>query len=213
MKTNIDSAAKLSTAGSTKPIVGALMGYARVPPGDQESDHQILDLAAAGIRRDGLFIDLSVSSVRADQPQLDCAIRALKEGDTLVITTLSSLGRSTPEVLTLAETLRVRGAALRVLDLAEFTDDAPTPGGNIVLTILAAVANMEFTIARERIQDSVFTRRPSSTRRVGRRKTFTEQQIRDALRLIESGEPPSQVARDLNMSRATLYRRINDIQQ
>jgi DNA-binding phage protein len=42
----------------------------------------------------------------------------------------------------------------------------------------------------------------------GRRPTFTDSQIRAALRLIEGGEPATQVARDLGMSRATLYRRI-----
>ncbi|MDY7526843.1 MULTISPECIES: helix-turn-helix domain-containing protein [unclassified Cryobacterium] len=71
---------------------------------------------------------------------------------------------------------------------------------------------MEFEVARARIRDSVFKRRPSGTRRVVRRATFTEQQIRTALQLIESGEHPSQVARSLGMSRSTLYRRINDIQ-
>ena len=47
----------------------------------------------------------------------------------------------------------------------------------------------------------------------GRRQTFTDSQIRNALRLIESGEPATQVARDLGMSRATLYRRIRELPQ
>jgi DNA invertase Pin-like site-specific DNA recombinase len=71
---------------------------------------------------------------------------------------------------------------------------------------------MELEVARDRIRESLVKRRSSSTHRGGRRKTFTEHQIRNALQLIESGEQPSQVARHLGMSRTTLYRRINDIQ-
>jgi DNA invertase Pin-like site-specific DNA recombinase len=47
----------------------------------------------------------------------------------------------------------------------------------------------------------------------GRRQTFTDSQIRNGVRLIESGEPTTQVARDLGMSRATLYRRIRELPQ
>ncbi|MCI4660021.1 helix-turn-helix domain-containing protein [Cryobacterium zhongshanensis] len=104
------------------------------------------------------------------------------------------------------------GATLRVLDISESTDNSDASGRNTVLAVLTAVAGMELEVARDRIRESVFKRRSSSTRRGGRRKTFTEHQIRNALQLIESGEPPSQVARHLGMSRTTLYRRINDIQ-
>lgn len=193
--------------------MGTLIGYARVPPQKLDTDHQILELAAAGVRPGDLYVDRGITGVRTDQPQLDCAMGNLKEGDTLIITTLWRLGRSTPDLLTIAERLRASGAGFRVLDIAEPPNKASTLDATTVLSVLTAVAGMEFQIARERIQGSVFTRRPSGTRRVGRRATFTEQQIRNALRLIESGEQPSQVARDLGMSRATLYRRINDIQQ
>lgn len=63
-------------------------------------------------------------------------------------------------------------------------------------------------IKRERITDSVTKRRAAGADLGGRRPTFTNDQIRNAQRLVEAGEPASHVARDLGMSRATLYRRI-----
>ena len=72
---------------------------------------------------------------------------------------------------------------------------------------------MELEIKRERITDSVAKRRATGKDLGGRRQTFTDSQIRNAVRLIDGGEPATQVARDLGMSRATLYRRIRDLPQ
>ncbi len=80
-------------------------------------------------------------------------------------------------------------------------------------TVMAALAQMELEIKRERITDSVAKRRAAGKDLGGRRQTFTDSQIRNALRLIEGGEPATQVAKDLAMSRATLYRRIRELPQ
>ncbi|GEO97352.1 hypothetical protein KTU01_34750 [Kocuria turfanensis] len=138
---------------------------------------------------------------------------ALEEGDTLVITTLDRLGRSTQNMLTFAEALRGRGSGLRVLNLGGGDVDTATPMGSMVFTVMAALAQMELEIKRERITDSVAKRRAAGKDLGGRRQTFTDSQIRNVLRLIEGGEPAAQVARDLGMSRATLYRRIRELPQ
>lgn len=72
----------------------------------------------------------------------------------------------------------------------------------------AALAQMELDTKRERISDSVSKRRAAGKDLGGRKVQFTESQIRSAARLIQSGESAAQVARNLGMSRATLYRRL-----
>ncbi|MFJ2661703.1 recombinase family protein [Arthrobacter koreensis] len=185
-----------------------LIGYGRVSTKAQDTDRQILDLLAAGVRRDDLYIDHGVSGARASRPGFDQALEALHEGDTLVITTLDRLGRSTVNMLGLAEELRARGVNLRVLNLGGGNVDTGTPMGSMVFTVMAALAQMELEIKRERINDSVSKRRAAAKDLGGRRQQFSESQIRNARRLIEAGEPAVHVARDLGMSRATLYRRI-----
>ena len=93
------------------------IGYARVSTRRQDADRQVEDLLAAGIRRDDLYVDHGVSGARASQPKFDQAVAALEDSDTLVITTLDRLGRSTQNMLAFAQTLRDRGAGLRVLNL------------------------------------------------------------------------------------------------
>jgi DNA invertase Pin-like site-specific DNA recombinase len=127
--------------------------------------------------------------------------------DTLVITTLDRLGRSTQNMLAFADDRRARGAALRVLNLGGGDVDTATPMGSMLFTIMATLAQMELEIKRERIVDSVSKRREAGKDLGGRRQSISDSQIRNALRLVKSGEPAAQVARDLGMSRATFYRR------
>src|SRR5699024_940207 len=121
------------------------------------------------------------------------------------------LARATQSMLTFAQQLREKGAGLRVLNLGGGEVDTSTPMGSMVFTVMAALAQMELDIKRERITDSVAKRRAAGKDLGGRRRAFTDDQIRNALTLIESGRPASQVARDLGMSRATLYRRLSEL--
>ena len=184
-----------------------LIGYARVSTRQQSTDRQQADLLSAGVRRDDLYVDHGVSGARASRPQFDRAIDALIEGDTLVITTLDRLGRSTQNMLAFADELRARGAGLRVVNLGGGDVDTATPMGSMLFTIMAALGQMEHEIKRERVTDSIRKRRDAGQDLGGRPRRVTESQIRSAVRLVEGGEPAAQVARDLGMSRATFYRR------
>ncbi|MCO4253603.1 recombinase family protein [Pseudarthrobacter raffinosi] len=184
-----------------------LIGYARVSTRQQSTDRQRADLLAAGVRHDDLYIDHGVSGARASRPQFDRALDALIEGDTLVITTLDRLGRSTQNMLAFADGLRKRGAGRRVLNLGGGDVDTATPMGSMLFTVMAALAQMEHDIKRERVTDSISKRREAGKDLGGRPRRVTESQIRSAVRLVKGGEPAAQVARDLGMSRATFYRR------
>jgi len=188
-----------------------LIGYARVSTKQQSTDRQELDLLAVGVRRDDLYVDRGVSGARASRPQFDLALAALESGDTLVITTLDRLGRSTQNMLALADELRTRGAGLRVLNLGGGDVDTSTPMGSMLFTIMAALAQMEHEIKRERVTDSIAKRRAAGHDLGGRPQRITDSQIRSALSLVNTGQPAAQVARDLGMSRATFYRRSRSL--
>lgn len=191
--------------------MGKLIGYAHVSTRAQDAERQVKDLIAAGVRRHDLYVDHGVSGARASRPAFDRGLAALHEGDTLVITTLDRLGRSTVNMLSLSEQLRGRGSNLRVLNLGGGNVDTATPMGSMVFTVMAALAQMEVDIKRERGTDSVTKRRAAGGDLGGRRPAFSDSQIKDARRLIDAGLPATHVARDLGMSRATLYRRIADL--
>ena len=170
-----------------------------------------MDILTAGVRRDDLYVDHGISGARASRPQFGRALTALETGDTLVITTLDRLGRSTQNMLAFAEELRGRGAGLRVLNLGGGDVDTSTPMGSMLFTIMAALGQMEHEIKRERVLDSISKRRAAGKSLGGRPRLVTDSQIRNARRLIDGGEPAAQVALDLGISRATLYRRARTL--
>lgn len=185
-----------------------LIGYARVSTADQDTDRQEVDLRGAGVRSDDLYVDRGVSGARASRPALDAALAALEPGDTLVVTTLDRLGRSTTHMLGLADDLQDRGVNLRVLNLGGEAVDTRTPTGRLLLTIMSGIAEMERAIKVERVRDSVAKRRARGGDLGGRPERFSEGTMDVARRLLDDGVPAAQVARDLGMSRTTLYRRL-----
>lgn len=190
--------------------MGKLIGYARVSTKQQATDRQQADLLAAGVRRDDLYVDQGVSGVRVSRPAFDRALDAIHDGDTLVVTTLDRLGRSTQNMLDFAEGLRARSAGLRVLNLGGGDVDTSTPMGSMVFTVMSALARMELDIKRERITDSVAKRRTAGGDLGGRPQKVSDRQIRNALHLIEEGESTAQVVRDLGLTRSTFYRRARE---
>lgn len=100
-------------------------------------------------------------------------------------------------MLAFADELRSRGAGRRVLNLGGGDADTATPMGSMLFTIMAALAQMEHGIKRERVTDFINKRRESDLNLGGRPRRVTDSQIQNAVRLVKSGEPAAQVSRDL----------------
>lgn len=113
-------------------------------------------------------------------------------------------------MLDLAQEPRERNIGLRMLNLGGDDVDTKTPMGDTVFTFMPALAQMELEIKRERINESVTKRRTTGRDLGGHSPIFAESQNRTAAKLIQAGEPATQVAKDMGMSRATLYRRIEE---
>ena len=77
-------------------------------------------------------------------------------------------------MLAFADELRARGAGLRVLNLGGGDVDTSTPMGSMLFTVMAALAQMEHQIKRERIVDSISKRRIAGKNLGGRRQRITD---------------------------------------
>ena len=116
--------------------MASVVGYARVSSADQSEDGQVDALRRAGASR---IVVEKVSGV-GDRPLLDEMIESLAFGDTLAITEVSRLGRTTSDILLLVEDLQKRGVHLRILNLGI---DTGTPAGGLVLTMMAGLSKFE----------------------------------------------------------------------
>ncbi|MCI0756246.1 recombinase family protein, partial [Teichococcus vastitatis] len=113
-----------------------LVGYARTSTVDQKAglEAQLRTLQAAGCER--IFSE-RVSSV-AQRPQLEHALRFLRDGDVLVVAKPDRLARGTGDLLRIVEDLERRGVALRVLSMSGQEIDTRSPTGRLMLTMLGA---------------------------------------------------------------------------
>ena len=180
-----------------------VVAYARVSTGDQSLDRQVDELRAAGA--DDVYLEVGSGKKDAPRPQWDQLLRSLRRGDTLMVTELSRLGRSTSQLSALADDFTERGVAFRILNLGV---DTGTPAGRLVYQIIAAVAEMERALIIERTQSGLQASRARG-RKGGRKREFSPAQVRKAQALYDRGElTVSEIAAVMGTSRQTLYRYI-----
>ena len=178
-----------------------LIGYARVSTQDQNLNLQIDALTKAGCKK--LFDD-KISGSSKERLGLTKALDMLREGDTLVVWKLDRLGRSVKNLVDLVSDLHKQGVQFKSLTDAI---DTGTPSGRFFFHVMASLAEMERELTVERTRAGLEVARRLG-RKGGRKLKMTESKIESANKLLDSGIPPKDVAKNLGVSVPTLYRWI-----
>ena len=183
-----------------------LIGYARTSTLDQVAglDAQIRDLQQAGAEK--LFVEqVSSVDVRSRQKLAD-ALDFIREGDTLVVTKLDRLARSVAHLHEILATIQAKGAALRILNMGI---DTATPTGKLMLTLLGGVAEFEREIMLERQREGI-AKAKSEGKYKGRKATAIAhaQRVRE---LHGEGMKPNKIAETVGISRASVYRCLQEV--
>lgn len=126
--------------------MGYLVGYARVSTEDQSLDLQTDALLAAGVKPDNLHVE-KISGASAKRPELDYAIKDLRDGDTLVVWRLDRLARSMRQLYARLDAIYAKGANFRSL---QENFDFGTVSGKLVLGVLGLVAEFERQLIAQR---------------------------------------------------------------
>lgn len=177
-------------------------GYGRVSTQDQNLDAQEDALGRAGVDR--VFIE-KITGTKASRPELDKLRELVREGDTIVITRLDRLGRSTKDLLTIASELEEKGVELEVL---EQNINTKTPEGKFFFTMIAAVAEMERGLLAARTRDGIAAARARG-RFGGRPSKLTPTQKAQIRKLYNARElSVKEIAALYSISAPTLYRAL-----
>ncbi|WP_432019064.1 recombinase family protein [Streptomyces sp. 1222.5] len=182
----------------------AVIGYKRVSTKAQDAQLQGDALTEAGCSKS--FED-AMSGKNAERPGLLAALDYMREGDTLCVWKLDRLGRSTKDVLTLAEDLHSRRIVLRILTGTLSGTYSPTGEGKFFFTMMAAFAELERAMIVERTRAGLDAAKAQG-RTGGRPTVITEDLLTVAKARKAKGESVSAIAKALGVSRATLYRHI-----
>ena len=173
------------------------IGYARVSSIGQNEAAQVDILKANGTEE--LFTDKASGTTREGRPKLEEAIRFARAGDVLVVTRLDRLARSVVDLHSISEELKSKGVELIV---TEQSIDTTTPTGRLMFNMLAAIAEFETDLRRERQLEGI-AKAKQEGRYKGRPVTVDADAIRAAL---AGGEPPTAIAKRLKVARSTVYR-------
>src|SRR5262245_18838811 len=185
------------------------LGYMRVSKADgsQALDLQRDALLAAGVRRQHLYEDLA-SGRRDDRPGLAACLKALREGDTLLVWKLDRLGRDLRHLVNTVHELTARGVGLKVLTGHGASIDTTSPSGKLVFGIFAALAEFERELIVERTKAGLAAARARG-RSGGRPYKMTVPKLR--LAMASMGKPETSVGAlcaELEITRQTLYRHV-----
>ena len=179
-----------------------LIGYARVSTAEQSLDLQLDALRQAACDR--VFQDRQSGAVTR-RPGLDDTLSHLRAGDTLVVWKLDRLGRTVRQLVTFVEDLQGNGIAFRSL-----TDgiDTTTPAGRFFFHVMAALAEMERDLLRERTRAGLVAAKARG-REGGRPPKLSDEQIAHAERLMTDPKVShASIARSLGVDRSTLHRTL-----
>jgi DNA invertase Pin-like site-specific DNA recombinase len=178
----------------------AIIGYARVSTQDQDLSGQLEALKAAGATT---VYREKVSGVRADRPQLAKLMASLKPGDVVVVTKLDRLGRSTRELLDLID--RIGKAAASFRSLGDPLWDTGSAQGRLLSTLLAAIAEFERELIRERTGDGR-KRAMAAGIKFGRKRKLSDFQRSEAIKRRDAGEPLAEIAKSYAVSESMICR-------
>lgn len=187
-----------------------LIGYVRVSKADgsQVTDLQRDALIAAGVEVDHIYEDTATGKWD-DRPGLAACLKALREGDTLVVWKLDRLGRNLKHLVSTVDDLAKRGIGFRLLSGHGANLDTTTPSGKLVFGIFAALAEFERELIVERTKAGLAAARARG-RRGGRPFTMTAAKLRLAqVALANRGTQVGELCRELGISRQTLYRHVD----
>jgi DNA invertase Pin-like site-specific DNA recombinase len=177
-----------------------IVGYARVSTDGQTLEAQQAALKEAGAER--VYAEKISGAVR-DRPALERCLGSLNPGDTVLVTKLDRLARSTRDLLNLLALITDYGATFK--SLGDGWADTTTPHGRLMVTILGGLAEFERHLILSRTAEGR-VRAKARGIKFGRRPKLTKHQQHEALARREAGETLAEIARSYNVSHMTISR-------
>jgi len=176
---------------------GLRVGYVRVSSEDQNPDRQLDDVPV-----DRLFVDRA-SGRDTSRPQLQELLAFVRDGDAVIVHSMDRLARNVDDLRRLVKTMTDRGIRVQFLkeSLTFCGDDSPM--ASLMLTLLGAVAQFERDLIRERQREGIELAKKRGAYK-GRKRALAPDQVLELRRRAEK-EPKAALARELGISRETLY--------
>lgn len=177
---------------------GQRIGYVRVSTFDQNVDRQL-----EGQSLDRMFTD-KASGKDVNRPQLDAMLTFAREGDTVVVHSMDRLARNLDDLRKLVHSLTKRGIRIEFVKESLTFSGEDSPMANLMLSVMGAFAEFERALIRERQREGIAIARQRGAYR-GRKRSLSDEMVAELHRRVAAGERKAAIARDMGISRETLY--------
>lgn len=175
------------------------IGYVRVSSFDQNPERQL-----EGLDLDRKFID-KASGKSTERPKLEDMMDYVREGDTLIVHSMDRLARNLDDLRSIVFKLTRKKVAVQFLkENLTFTGE-DSPMSNLLLSMMGAFAEFERSLIRERQLEGISIAKKKGLY-AGRKSVLSEEKMEEIDQLIEAGQKKSEIARQVKISRETLYR-------
>lgn len=179
-----------------------LIGYARVSTDAQNLYRQLDQLKSAGCER---IYQEKITGTKKDRPELDKLLDQVRDGDTIIISDLTRLSRSTKDLFHLVEQIEKKGANIK--SLKESWMDTTSPQGKLMFTLFAGISQFERDLISQRTKEGLSSARARG--RKGGRPVKPNKEVELALKMYDSKEYSiSEIDKATGVSKTSLYRYI-----
>lgn len=177
---------------------GQRIGYIRVSSFDQNPERQLENVLV-----DRIFSD-KASGKDTKRPELGALLAFAHEGDTVIVHSMDRLARNLDDLRRLVQSLTQRGVRVEfVKEGLAFTGE-DSPMATLMLSVMGAFAEFERALLRERQREGILLAKKRGAYK-GRKKTLAPDQVEHIRQRVLTGEKKSQLAREVGISRQTLY--------
>ena len=178
-----------------------VFGYDRVSTEAQNLDRQLDALEKYGV---DMIYNEKMSGTKKNRPELTKLLDRITEGDTVVVESLSRLGRSTKDLIELTETFQSKGVNL--VSLKE-SIDTNSPTGKLLFTLMSAIAQFERDVIADRTREGLKAARARG--RMGGRPRADPEQVKKAVKLYKTEQYSIKEIEELTgIKKSTLYRNL-----
>lgn len=183
-----------------------LVGYSRVSTVEQNEARQIEKLKELGCEK--IYID-KCSGKNTNRPEFNKMMDYVRDGDVVYVTEWSRLSRSTMDLLTTLNTLENKGVVVKSIK-EDF--DTSTPQGKLILTVFAAISQFERELILQRQAEGISIAKQQGKYKGRKRNTYDDELLEKCISgLADKTMSISEVARQLNVTRQTVYNMLKRI--
>jgi DNA invertase Pin-like site-specific DNA recombinase len=189
-----------------------IKGYARVSSDTQNLDRQLEALKEAGAE---VIYQEKVSGATAEREELKRMLDELQEGDTVLVTDLTRISRSTKDLFELVETIKNKGASLKSIKDKWLDTSDDNPYSEFIFTVFAGLSQLERKLIRQRQAEGIEIAKKNGKYK-GRVKKYHEKNdaLNHAIELYlnraENGLSAVEICKRTQISRSALYRALKE---